>query len=65
MPVRDLFHNAVSKALQKEGWIITHDPFLAYPADYLKISWKNRIFARLSNVTKSRFLYTILSLKQL
>lgn len=26
MPARDIFHNAVKVALQKEGWIITHDP---------------------------------------
>ena len=27
MPSLDLFHNTVKNALQKEGWIITHDPF--------------------------------------
>jgi XisH protein len=26
MPARDIFHNAVKKGLEKEGWIITHDP---------------------------------------
>ncbi|MEZ4866798.1 MAG: element excision factor XisH family protein [Caldilineaceae bacterium] len=26
MAARDLFHNAVRKALNKEGWRITHDP---------------------------------------
>jgi len=26
MPARDIFHQAVKSALQKEGWIITHDP---------------------------------------
>lgn len=26
MPARDIFHNAVRVALQKDGWIITHDP---------------------------------------
>ncbi len=26
MPARDLFHHAVVTALQKDGWIITHDP---------------------------------------
>jgi hypothetical protein len=26
MAVRDLFHQAVRKALEKEGWSITHDP---------------------------------------
>jgi XisH protein len=26
MPARDIFHNAVKKGLEKEGWKITHDP---------------------------------------
>ncbi|MEH2463200.1 element excision factor XisH family protein [Nostoc sp.] len=26
MPTRDIFHNAVRQALEKEGWKITHDP---------------------------------------
>ena len=26
MPARDLFHNSVRTALEKEGWTITHDP---------------------------------------
>lgn len=26
MPARDLFHDAVRKALEKDGWTITHDP---------------------------------------
>lgn len=26
MPSKDLFHDAVRHALEKEGWIITHDP---------------------------------------
>jgi hypothetical protein len=26
MSAKDIFHNAVKTALQKEGWIITHDP---------------------------------------
>ncbi|MCG8352009.1 MAG: XisH family protein [Chloroflexales bacterium] len=26
MAARDIFHNAVKAALQKEGWTITHDP---------------------------------------
>ncbi|UOG93436.1 MAG: XisH family protein [Candidatus Thiothrix sulfatifontis] len=30
MSARDLFHQAVVIALQKEGWVITHDP-LAVP----------------------------------
>lgn len=28
MPAYDLFHHAVRKALEKEGWLITHDPFV-------------------------------------
>lgn len=26
MPAKDIFHNAVKIALQKDGWIVTHDP---------------------------------------
>jgi hypothetical protein len=26
MPARDLYHEAMSKALVKDGWTITHDP---------------------------------------
>jgi hypothetical protein len=26
MPAKDIFHDAVKNALQKDGWIITHDP---------------------------------------
>ncbi|PNW37072.1 UNVERIFIED_CONTAM: hypothetical protein BEN50_16285 [Euhalothece sp. KZN 001] len=27
MPARDYYHNIVCYALQKDGWIITHDPY--------------------------------------
>jgi hypothetical protein len=27
---RDIFHDLVKKTLQKEGWVITHDPFLVH-----------------------------------
>lgn len=27
MPARDLYHSAVRKALIKDGWTITHDPY--------------------------------------
>jgi XisH protein len=27
VPARDIYHNTVKSALQKEGWTITHDPF--------------------------------------
>jgi hypothetical protein len=30
---KDLFHNKVKIALQKDGWKITHDPYLAVPTD--------------------------------
>ncbi len=26
MPVRDIYHDAVRRALIKDGWTITHDP---------------------------------------
>lgn len=26
MPAKDLYHNEVKNALQKDGWVITHDP---------------------------------------
>jgi hypothetical protein len=31
MPARDIYHETVKTALQKDGWLITHDP--------LKLSW--------------------------
>ena len=27
MPAKDLYHDVVKNALQKDGWTITHDPF--------------------------------------
>lgn len=27
MPAKDLYHNIVRKALEKEGWVVTHDPY--------------------------------------
>ena len=27
MSRRDIYHNTVKQALQKDGWTITHDPF--------------------------------------
>ena len=27
MPAKDIYHDAVRRALQKDGWTITHDPF--------------------------------------
>ena len=26
MPAKDIFHNTVKNALQKDGWTITHEP---------------------------------------
>ncbi|WP_205127413.1 element excision factor XisH family protein [Okeania hirsuta] len=26
MPAKDIFHDTVKRALEKEGWTITHDP---------------------------------------
>jgi hypothetical protein len=38
MSARDLFHNAVRNALQKEGWNITHDPLtIKFGKDKLSI----------------------------
>ncbi|MEA5624870.1 XisH family protein [Nostoc sp. UHCC 0251] len=28
MSARDIFHEAVKRGLQKEGWVITHDPLI-------------------------------------
>jgi hypothetical protein len=28
MPARDILHDIVKEALIKDGWVITHDPFL-------------------------------------
>ncbi len=28
MPARDIYHDAVKKALVKDGWTITHDPLI-------------------------------------
>ena len=27
MPAKDIYHNSVKEALEKEGWVITHDPY--------------------------------------
>ncbi len=38
MPARDLFHNAVVHALQKDGWTITDDPLtIRYGKDRVSI----------------------------
>ncbi|MGD1857214.1 MAG: XisH family protein [Leptolyngbyaceae cyanobacterium] len=33
MPARDIFHKAVKIALQKDGWVVTHDPLTIDLAD--------------------------------
>lgn len=33
MPAKDIFHNAVRSAMQKEGWRITHDPLFIRSVD--------------------------------
>ena len=33
MPPKDLFHDAVKRALEKDGWTITDDPFTIKFAD--------------------------------
>jgi hypothetical protein len=30
MPAKDTFHDAVKHALEKDGWIITHDPYFLH-----------------------------------
>ena len=30
MPARDYYHNVVKKAIQKDGWTITNDPFFTF-----------------------------------
>jgi len=35
MPARDTYHDAVCKALEKDGWKITHDP--------LRILWQGKV----------------------
>jgi hypothetical protein len=28
MPAKDIYHDTVKKALEKDGWTITHDPLI-------------------------------------
>lgn len=28
MPAKDKFHNEVKRSLEKEGWVVTHDPYI-------------------------------------
>jgi len=36
MPAKDIYHDTVKKALIKDGWTITHDPF--------RLNWGTTIF---------------------
>ena len=40
MPVKDIYQDTVKRALQKDGWIITHDPF---PLQIGQILLKNQV----------------------
>jgi hypothetical protein len=38
---KDLFHDVVRRALEKEGWTITHDPYSVFDKNTETIlSWK-------------------------
>ena len=37
MSAKDIFHNTVRAALQKDGWKITHDPLFLQPSQRAKI----------------------------
>ncbi|BAY81815.1 XisH protein [Calothrix parasitica NIES-267] len=53
MPAKDIYHNMVVNALQKEGWVITDDP--------LKLKWGLReLFVDLGATKPGLTLATIL-----
>lgn len=37
MPAKDIFHNCVKHALIKDGWTITHDPFVIRISEAIKL----------------------------
>lgn len=37
MSAKDIFHNTVRSALEKDGWIITHDPLFLQPSQRAKM----------------------------
>lgn len=37
MSRKDLFHEAVKRALEKDGWVITHDPFTIQISEAVKL----------------------------
>lgn len=46
MAAKDFYHNKLKNALIKEGWLITHDPYIF---DYLwSRQWNHRIMDKLS-----------------
>nr|WP_286392563.1 element excision factor XisH family protein [Pseudanabaena mucicola] len=52
MSARDLFHDIVKNALQKDGWTITHDP---YP--YIRSLLLNALCTRTSYPKSTLFNY--------
>ncbi len=38
MSAKDIFHNTVRSALEKDGWIITHDPLFLQPSQRSKMN---------------------------
>lgn len=54
MSARDIFHNLVKVALQKDGWIVTHDPY-ALSADSFDLAidlGAEKVIAAERNATK-------------
>ncbi len=37
MSAKDIFHNIVRSALEKDGWIITHDPLFLQPSQEVRM----------------------------
>ncbi|WP_375341232.1 element excision factor XisH family protein [Plectonema radiosum] len=37
MPAKDIFHEVVKSALEKEGWRITHDPLFLLTFRWVRI----------------------------
>ncbi|WP_418006399.1 element excision factor XisH family protein [Nostoc piscinale] len=47
MAAKDIFHDAVKKGLEKEGWIITNDPL---KSEFIKLFFSYRLSKQLFNV---------------
>jgi hypothetical protein len=41
---KDIFHNQVKAALMKDGWTITHDPFVLRISEAIKVQIDNARF---------------------